>query len=247
MLRPLSLAAVTLASLATGAGAQSLGEIRSLSFDGGIGATFGPDYMGADDYGTSPWIILRNGQINDAAGEKQGLSILPSLDYHGKRDAGDHDDLTGMDDISAAGELGVRLNYVMGGVTGYGAVRKGLGGHHGVTGELGARFRNQPQDKLTLTTAAELRFGNGEFTDTYFGVSEGESLSSGYAPYDAGGGIYAARLSVEARYEFLPDTLLMGRFTYSRLLGDAADSPIVHERNQPTFSIGVARHLNFRF
>ncbi|WP_262983240.1 MipA/OmpV family protein [Paracoccus mutanolyticus] len=39
----------------------------------------------------------------------------------------------------------------------------------------------------------------------------------------------------------------MGRFTYSRLLGDAADSPIVHERNQPTFSIGVARHLNFRF
>lgn len=247
MLRPLALAAVTLASLATGAGAQSLGEIRSLSFDGGIGATFGPDYMGADDYGTSPWIILRNGQINDAAGEKQGLSILPSLDYHGKRDAGDHDDLTGMDDISAAGELGVRLNYVMGGVTGYGAVRKGLGGHHGVTGELGARFRNQPQDKLTLTTAAELRFGNGEFTDTYFGVSEGESLSSGYAPHDAGGGIYAARLSVEARYEFLPDTLLMGRFTYSRLLGDAADSPIVHERNQPTFSIGVARHLNFRF
>ena len=247
MLRPLALAAVTLASLATEAGAQSLGEIRSLSFDGGIGATFGPDYMGADDYGTSPWIILRNGQINDAAGEKQGLSILPSLDYHGKRDAGDHDDLTGMDDISAAGELGVRLNYVMGGVTGYGAVRKGLGGHHGVTGELGARFRNQPQDKLTLTTAAELRFGNGEFTDTYFGVSEGESLSSGYAPYDAGGGIYAARLSVEARYEFLPDTLLMGRFTYSRLLGDAADSPIVHERNQPTFSIGVARHLNFRF
>lgn len=247
MLRPLALAAVTLASLATGAGAQSLGEIRSLSFDGGIGATFGPDYMGADDYGTSPWIILRNGQINDATGEKQGLSILPSLDYHGKRDAGDHDDLTGMDDISAAGELGVRLNYVMGGVTGYGAVRKGLGGHHGVTGELGARFRNQPQDKLTLTTAAELRFGNGEFTDTYFGVSEGESLSSGYAPYDAGGGIYAARLSVEARYEFLPDTLLMGRFTYSRLLGDAADSPIVHESNQPTFSIGVARHLNFRF
>ena len=247
MLRPLALAAVTLASLATGAGAQSLGEIRSLSFDGGIGATFGPDYMGADDYGTSPWIILRNGQINDATGEKQGLSILPSLDYHGKRDAGDHDDLTGMDDISAAGELGVRLNYVMGGVTGYGAVRKGLGGHHGVTGELGARFRNQPQDKLTLTTAAELRFGNGEFTDTYFGVSEGESLSSGYAPYDAGDGIYAARLSVEARYEFLPDTLLMGRFTYSRLLGDAADSPIVHERNQPTFSIGVARHLNFRF
>lgn len=247
MLRPLALAAVTLASLATGAGAQSLGEIRSLSFDGGIGATFGPDYMGADDYGTSPWIILRNGQINDATGEKQGLSILPSLDYHGKRDVGDHDDLTGMDDISAAGELGVRLNYVMGGVTGYGAVRKGLGGHHGVTGELGARFRNQPQDKLTLTTAAELRFGNGEFTDTYFGVSEGESLSSGYAPYDAGGGIYAARLSVEARYEFLPDTLLMGRFTYSRLLGDAADSPIVHERNQPAFSIGVARHLNFRF
>lgn len=247
MFKPLALAALTVASLATGAAAQSLGDIRSLSFDAGIGATFGPDYMGADDYGTSPWIILRNGRINDSTGEKQGFSILPSLDYQSKRKADDHEDLAGMDDVDAAGELGVRLNYVMGDVTGYGAVRKGFGGHHGVTGELGAKLRHQPQDKLTLISSAELRFGNGEFTDTYFGVSDDESLDSGYRPYDAGGGIYAARLTVEARYEFLPDTLLMGRFTYSRMLGDAADSPVVHERNQPAFSVGVARRINFRF
>lgn len=227
--------------------AQSPLDIRALSFDAGLGVTFGPDYLGADDYGTSPWLILRNAAINEGGEERQGLSFLPSLDYRGKREADDHDDLAGMDDIDRAGELGLRVNYVMGDATGYGALRKGFGGHHGLTGEIGAKYRGRPQDRLTLTTAAELRFGDSDFTNTYFGVSDAEALNSGYAPHHTDGGIYAARLSLEARYEFMPDTLLMGRVSYNRLLGDAGDSPIVHERNQPSVSIGVARRLNFRF
>lgn len=227
--------------------AQGLGDIRSLSFDAGLGASFEPDYMGSDDFGTSPWIILRNGQINDDGAPRQGLSVLPSLNYQSRREAADHDDLAGMNDIGIAGELGARLDYVMGDVTGYGALRKGFGGHHGLVGEVGAKFRSQPREDLTITTSTELRFGNQDFVGTYFGVTEAEAASSGYAEYAPGGGLYAARVNVEARYEFMPDTLLMGRISYSRLLGDAADSPIVRERNQPTLSIGLARRLNFRF
>ena len=149
-------------------------------------------------------------------------------------------------DIGRAGEFGVKLSWRMGDMTSYGAIRKGFGGHHGVTGELGAKYRYEVNDRLTLWTGAELGLGDQDFVGTYFGVDGNESRP-GRAAHSPDGGAYIARVSVEARYEFMPDTALMGRLTYGRLLGDAGDSPLVQTRSQPSISIGVARRLNFRF
>ncbi|MFC3568580.1 MipA/OmpV family protein [Paracoccus sp. TOH] len=244
MTRMIAFALLSATALSTPVMAESLGE-REFSFDAGLGVKYSPEFIGSDNLDPSPWFILRNA---DADRDKpDGFSVLPSLNYVGKRDADDYDDLRGMDDIGYAGEIGVKLSYRMGELTSYGAIRKGFGGHHGVVGELGAKYRFEASDKLTLWTGAELGMGSDDFTGTYFGVTADESLSSGHRAYDPDGGAYIARLSVEARYEFLPDTALMGRVTYGRLLGDAGDSPLVETRNQPSISIGVARRLNFRF
>src|SRR5690606_17084465 len=117
-----------------------------------LGVKYSPEFMGSDNLDSSPWIILRNGDSD--AGKAQGISVLPSLNYVGKRDAGDHPDLYGMDDIGYAGEFGVKLFWRMGDMTSYGAIRKGFGGHHGVVGELGAKYRYQVDDRLTLWTGA---------------------------------------------------------------------------------------------
>lgn len=238
----LALAAAT--ALTSPAVAQSLAGGRELSVDAGLGVKYSPEFMGSDNLDSSPWIILRNGDSD--AGKAQGISILPSLNYLGKRDASDHPDLYGMDDIGYAGEFGVKLSWRMGDMTSYGAIRKGFGGHHGVAGELGAKYRYQVDDRLTLWTGAELGMGDQDFTGTYFGVGAGEERP-GRAIHSPDGGAYIARLSVEARYEFMPDTAVMGRLTYGRLLGDAGDSPLVQTRSQPSISIGLARRLNFRF
>ncbi len=247
MHRLAALALVSFTLVAAPAGAQSITDIDAVSFDAGLGLTYGPEYPGAKDSDVSPWFILRNLTLGTEAGEKQGFAIVPSFGYRGKRDAGDYDGLTGLDDIDPAAELGFRLHYVAGPITSYGSVRVGVGGHHGVVGEIGTKYRFLANDRLTLWTGAQLELGNGEFTGTYFGVSDDQAVDSGYAPYKADGGAYAANVSLEARYMLTPDTSLLGKITYGRLLGDAADSPIVQDRDQPSISIGVAKRLNFRF
>ncbi|UFM65005.1 MipA/OmpV family protein [Paracoccus sp. MA] len=233
------LAATALTSPALG---QSLG--REFSVDAGLGLKYGPAFMGSDNLDAAPWFILRNADAD--RDQPDGFSILPSLNYVGKRDADDHDDLRGMDDIGYAGEIGVKLSWRMGDLTSYGAIRKGFGGHHGLVGELGAKYRFEASDKLTLWTGAELGLGDDDFTGTYFGVAPGETRP-GRPEHDPDGGAYIARVSIEARYEFMPDTAVMGRLSYGRLLGDAGDSPLVETRSQPSVSIGLARRLNFRF
>lgn len=242
-----AIALITTSFLALPAHAQWLNKIDSASFDAGLGLSYDPEYPGASDNDVSPWFILRNLTLGTPEGEKQGFAIIPSFGYMGKREAGDYNELQGLEDLDPAVEMGVRVNYVTGPFTSYGSVRKGFGGHDGVTGEIGTKFRYIANDKLTLWTGAELELGDDNFTDTYFGVTGSEAAASNFSAYDPSGGAYAANVSVEARYMLTPDTSLMGKITYGRLLGDAGDSPIVQEKNQPSISIGVARRLNFSF
>ncbi len=139
------------------------------------------------------------------------------------------------------------LRYISGPFTSYGTLRKGFGGHHGLLGEIGTKYRYTANDKLTLWAGAELQLADDDFTGTYFGVSDSEAAAGGLTAYEPSGGLYAANVSLEARYMLTPNTSLMGKVTYGRLLEDAGDSPIVEDRDQPSISIGVARRLNFRF
>lgn len=247
MHRVIALALASTIALALPAAAQGLGGIDQISFDAGLGVTYGPEYPGSEDNDASPWFILRNVTLGTPTGEKEGLTILPSVNYVGERDASDHDRLTGLDDIDRAGELGLKLSYVGGPFTSYGTVRKGFGGHHGLVGEIGTRYRYIASDRLTLWTGVELQLGDSDFTETYFGITSREAMNSQYAAYTPDGGAYAAQLSVEARYMLTPETSILGKISYGHLIGDAADSPIVGDKNQPSVSIGVARKLNFRF
>ncbi|MTH77415.1 MipA/OmpV family protein [Paracoccus aestuariivivens] len=244
-----AIALLTATSFALPASAQWINNISEASFDVGAGISYGPSYFGSDDAELGPWGTMRNLTLGVEDGtEKQGFSLIPSFGYIGDRDAKDHDELEGMDDIDWTGEVGLRLNYVAGDATSYGAVRVGVGGHDGLVGEIGTKYRFIVNDKLTLWTTAELQLGDDSFTGTYFGVTEDEAAASpNFDAYDPSGGIYAANIALEARYSLTPKTSILGKVTFGRLLNDAGDSPIVQERNQPEINLGIARRLNFRF
>jgi len=241
-------ALLTTSTLAVPAHAQWINNISEASFDVGAGVTYGPGYFGDDDHELGPWGTMRNLTLGVEDGsEKQGFSLIPSFGYIGAREADDHEELRGLDDIDWTGEVGLRVNYVAGDATSYGAMRIGIGGHDGLVGEIGTKYRFTVNDKLTLWTTAELQLGDDEFTGTYFGVSDDESVGSSFRAYDPSGGIYAANVSLEARYSLTPKTSILGKITYGRLLNDAGDSPIVQDRNQSEINLGIARRLNFRF
>lgn len=246
---PLLLAAATVAPVvATPAAAQTMGGY-TFSTDIGLGVKYGPSYMGSDEQENSPWIILRNTTLTrpgESAEDKDGFSFGPSFDYVGRRDSGDGERLQGMDKVKAAGELGLKLGYGQGPARGYVAVRKGFGGHHGVVGEFGASYQVEAGERLTLVGKAEAQYGNRDFTDTYFGVDQNEVRPDRRA-YTPGGGLYGVSVGLEARYSLTENTSLLGEVQYTRLLGDAADSPIVDSKGQPVLKLGIVRHFDFRF
>ncbi len=70
------IAAFILAStmvLPVAATAQSLNMFDQVSFDAGLGVTYGPEYMRSEDNDASPWFILRNIQLGEDGGATQGI------------------------------------------------------------------------------------------------------------------------------------------------------------------------------
>lgn len=221
--------------------------------DIGIGAETEPDWLGSGDMESSPWVIFRNfdvippGQAATQDGSSQGLRVGPTVNWRDGRDSDDADALAGLDDIDRTIEAGVRFRYTQGPASGYLVVRKGIGGHDGLVGGVGAKYRIAPNDRLTIWPGIEGKFGDKHFTRTFFGVTEAESVRSGYAAYSPDGGFYALGASIEARYALSPTLAVVGEAEYSRLVGDAADAPFIEEKNQPSLRIGLVNHFSLRF
>lgn len=224
-----------------------------LAADIGLGIETEPDWLGAKDMETSPWVVFRNfdvtapGQAPTQDGSSEGLQVVPTVNWRGGRDAGDSDALAGLDDIDRTIEAGVRFRYTKGPASGYLVVRKGVGGHDGLVGTVGARYRIAPNDRLTIRPGIEAKFGDDHFTRTFFGVTESESASSGYAAHAPDGGFYAAGVTLEARYALSPTLAVIAEAEYTRLTGDAADAPFVEERTQPALRIGLVNRFSLRF
>lgn len=219
-----------------------------VSVDIGLGAAYKPSYQGSDEFEASPWLIMRDLRLRGyGAGENSGFSISPNVNLVGKRNNDDDDRLEGMDDIDYGYELGLKATYNVGQTTAYATMRKGFGGHHGVTGELGATYRIETTDRMTFWAGLEAGYGNDSYNETYFGVTDAEAARTDYSTYTPSGGFNSAALSLEGRYELAPNTAITGAVKFSRLIGDAADSPIVQDRNQPSIKLGIVRTLNFAF
>ncbi|MDO5605746.1 MAG: MipA/OmpV family protein [Paracoccus sp. (in: a-proteobacteria)] len=250
----LSLIAALAGLVALPAAAQDLrGGV--LSFDLGLGARSKPEYLGAADNEAKPWVILRNfqysaaGQPDRDGGGPQGFSWGPDFELVNKRDTGSDapERLRGLDKIGYGLELGLEAGYRTGPVRFYTGARKAVGGHKGVTGELGLSYTFEPAPNWSVISAFEARYGNSTYMDAYFGVSEAESQRSGLREHSAGSGMSAYAASIEARYRATDNWSLLGRVEAERLTGDAADSPIVADRDQVTLGLGVVRSFTFGF
>lgn len=233
---------------ATVSAAQNLGIKRQFSLDLGLGVAVVPTYPGAKETSAQPWLIWLKSRFS--AGplrEKRGFLVSPSFNLIGPRETDDDIALTGLAEIDYAIELGARLSYDFGPVNVYGTARRGFGGHEGVVGEVGADYRTDLSDKLTLWSGLEFGYGDAEFGNTYFGVTPAEALSSGYQSYLPGGGFNSAAVKFQARYSLNDLTALFGEVEYGRIIGDAADAPIIQDEYQPELRLGIVRKLSFGF
>ena len=229
----------------------------------GAGAAYGPDYPGADDYGFSPlpyvdvtWrdrLFLRSQQglggyiVNwedRSDGLIEGLTLGLSVRPSETRDEDDDDRLDGLGDVDLSAEVGLFATLEVGFLEFGAELYQDVGnGHEGLRGELSTGIGHQVTERLAVGAETFLQFGDGQYLESFFGVTSRQAARSGLDRYDAGSGLYGAGVGLSAQYQLTEHWGILSFVEYSRLVGDAADSPIVEDEG----AVEVGAFVAYRF
>jgi outer membrane scaffolding protein for murein synthesis (MipA/OmpV family) len=229
----------------------------------GLGTGFKPDYQGSDDYdlGVLPdlsvsyrdLVYFRGVELGVNAltvkGPREGdkLQLGPLVRFGPGRDQDDNEALRGLGDVDYSIEAGAFLRYGIGpwsaGLT---VVQDLADGHDGALAEASVGYGVPIADGLKASLRASTTWASDDYMQSFFGISAAQAASSGRAAYEAGAGIKDVGLTFGLDYEVMKDVGLGARIGYTRLLGDAADSPLVEaDGSADQFSAGVS--LSYRF
>jgi len=161
------------------------------------------------------------------------------------RDEDDGDLLVGLGDVDGG--------FIAGGFVGYrlGNTRVDVSYHRIVSGDTGAYFRagiTHTQD-VSLATKLKIRTGvtyaDDDYMSHYFGVPTG--LGGVVVPaFDADAGFKDVFVNLSATHALTSRWSVTGGVGYKRLIGDAADSPIVESEDQFSATIGATYRFSLR-
>lgn len=161
------------------------------------------------------------------------------------RQEDDADHLVGLGDVSGGLILGGYLAYHMGPLTPF------VSYHHQVTGSdtggilrFGAEAKAKVLPWLTLSAKGGATWADDAYMTSYFGVSGTQSLASGLARFDTGAAIKDTFVELGTEFQIDPQWKVKLSGRYTRLLGDAASSPITETADQ--FSGVVSVVYDFR-
>jgi outer membrane protein len=124
-----------------------------------------------------------------------------------------------------------------------GELRKGIGGHEGLVGDVGADFVARDGDNYVFSIGPRLLFSDKKFQRAFFEVTPAAALATGLPAYRPDGGMHAVAATSGLSYQFSKDFGMFGYARYERLVGDAGKSPIVRRlgsRNQASAGVGLS-------
>lgn len=232
----------------------------------GLAPVYSPVFQGAKDYGFSIFPDLRFNYKDDffaSVPDGIGYNVINNNNWKigplakvrfGRREntggspfliSGKSDALRGLGDIDTAGEFGGFSQYNYQKTRTRLEIRKGFGGHNGLVGDFSFSYFDRI-GPLTYSFGPKITFGTSDFMNTYYGISDSQSLRSGLSHYKAKGGIntYGIRALVNMPINSkVAITIFSG---YEKLASQASNSPLVRERgSQNQFSIGLG--FGYRF
>lgn len=250
-----SLAAAAAIS-ATPAAAQDDGRPRIISV--GAGAQILPQYPGAEDYEINPLFmgfVRREGDPIPFRTPDDGIDFPlvsggafefgPLVQFQSERDEEDVGAPVG--DIGFTVEVGAFANLHLGEnfrlrFEG----QKGIGGHEALTGTVAADFALRSGLDTLFTIGPRVRFNDDDYADAYFGVTPAAAAASGLPAYDPEGGLRSVGAMAGITHQLSRSIGVYAYAGYDRLVGDAADSPIVQRLgSENQFSAGLALFFSF--
>jgi outer membrane protein len=224
--------------------------------DLGAGVMAQSRYPGSDEtifvpyplIAVSKFFLPGYGQI-DADGKTERLSIYPSFNYIGKRNASDSNELEGLKDVDWSLEAGLGISYRYDWIRGFAEVRQGFNGYSGQVAQFGIDFIASPVEDLDLRFGPRAGWGSQNYMDTYFGISAKEAADSPLydKSYKASAGFNTVGLAGSATYALTDDWKLHAIAGWDRLVGDAGNSPIVKEGSSNQYYAGAGLTYRFAF
>lgn len=148
--------------------------------------------------------------------------------------------LAGMGDIDLKPTYGGFLNYSINReFTLTSSLRYGSGNSsNGMVIDVGAAYSTQLAPSWRTGLGVSTSYVNAAYMQDYFGVTPGQSLTSGYAAYSPGAGFRDVRASASLTYFLNPRTVITGALSGSALQGGAKDSALTQKT---TFLSGVVQ------
>ena len=231
---------------------------QSDTFTVALGGAFIPDYEGSNDYEGTPFAAIR-GRVNGMSFSTRGTYLYldlirrpdsgidfdagPIVGFRRERTSKVKDDfVTRLPERDTAIELGGFVGATFHGLTNpYDQlslrldVVSDVGGAHKSTIFSPAIDFGTPLSKHTFIGASlSADFVAGRYAEYYYSISPAEGFIAGLPAYDADGGMKNWKLTALINQSITGDLThglsIFGAGSYSRLVGDIADSPIVDDR-----------------
>ena len=215
------------------------------NFSLGAALAAGPNYEGSSHHVVAPLPFLQLKWKDRVRLDFRGLNFVAvktecfrlgvgaALDFGRNEDGGsfivesEDDSLEGMGDISPALGPSINLSYDFEPVTAVFAVTKFVGGDNdGLLASAGLQKRFFLSRSFALIPAASLTWADSSYTQTFFGVSQEQSVRSRFPVYQAGSGFKDLEAGTVLLYSLNNNWQLFTRVAVSQLLEDAEESPI---------------------
>lgn len=169
--------------------------------------------------------------------------------YITKRDQNDGPLLRGLGDIDGGLVAGAYTGFTLGAFQFDAAIlEKVTGDDAGPEYRFGVETTRQVTERAEIGLRVGTTFASDDYMQTYFGVTPAQSRNSkaGLPAYAPDAGIKDVFVAVGASIDLSDRWLLKAGARYGRLLGDAADSPVVETADQVSGTIGLGYRFDWR-
>ncbi|WP_187830384.1 MipA/OmpV family protein [Siccirubricoccus phaeus] len=226
----------------------------------GAGALIGPAYPGSEGSRVRPLPLVDIAYRANLPGldtiflnTQQGLGIVAlrygpfslggSLGFAPGRDQDLGGRLRGMGDIDAGPRGSLFLHGNFGPLLLSVQADRAFGDQEGTTVTLGATYRRRLTPSLSLAGHLGASWADEDHMQEWFGVTPLQASRTAFPSYRPEAGFRNVTASLSGNYLFSERWVLNATIGVTRLLGDAADSPIVQRETQPFGLLG----LSYRF
>lgn len=227
-------------------------DYKDFNYRLGLGIGTMPNYKGSDSYGLRvlPLIDIGYKNIWTLQGTKLRVNVLsnevlklgPMVNYRFGRNQDSSPELAGMGNTSGTLQLGAFAEFQMGMVMASAEFRQALGGKQGSEAVFILGNGLYRDDKWLVVVGLRGIWNNKTHTQTNYGVDEVQALATGYDVTQMSSGFSDLGLNFIARYQLSDKSRIESIVGYSRILGSAADSPIVKlegSANQAILGVGL--------